>query len=211
MIPAASVEPGYAILADLDKPLDFPAIFGNHNPVDLEIGAGRGDFAIGYGGENPDINILAVERKANYLKRGVNKARQQGIGNIRFLNVEINHLLAEYVPADSLSSVHIYFPDPWPKKRHKKRRIVQLGMIKQLSRKLKLGGLLHLRTDHADYFASMMEVMCEQQWFTPVEVPAEISKHQTGFERRFRADGLPIYLASYRLSDKHDENNAGRE
>src|SRR5690606_21062492 len=102
-------------------------------------------------------NFVAVERKLNYLKRGVNKTRQNGLANIRFLNVEVQHFLEEYVEADTLQAAHIYFPDPWPKKRHKKRRVVQLALMKMLADKIRNGGYLYLRTDHADYFEHMME------------------------------------------------------
>ncbi len=195
-------DPGFLILADLQKPFSLRDLFGNDNPVELEIGAGRGDFLAGYCEAHPDVNLLAVERKLNYLKRGITKSRQRDLSNVRFLNVEVQHFVQEYLPDDSLQGAHIYFPDPWPKKRHLKRRIVQPQFVEQLARKIRLGGALYLRTDHADYFAHMMQVMGSQNYFVPAPTPESVFQHKTGFELRFLGQGLPIYSASYRLDTK---------
>lgn len=195
---------GYYLLADLEKPFNAGSFFSNDNPVELEIGAGRGDFLVGYAADNPKRNFLAVERKINYLKRGVSKARARDLDNVAFINVDIRYLLMEYVEAQSLHAVHIYFPDPWPKKRHLRRRIVQKEFIELLSEKMVPGGYLHFRTDHAHYFDQMMEIMGELSGFKVIDPDADLLKHQTGFELRFRSRGLPIYIASYRwlgLSD----------
>jgi len=191
--------PEFYILADLYKPFNLPELFKNDNPVELEIGAGRGDFAVGYCADHPNVNLIAVERKLNYLKRGINKAKQRELTNIRFMNVEVQHFLENYITPKALHVVHIYFPDPWPKKKQQKRRIVQPRLIKALSERIVPGGYLHLRTDHTDYFDHMMKVMSDQEWFEPVETPENVSRYKTGFERRFVADGLPIYYASYKL------------
>lgn len=202
MMSSMQTDPGYLILADLQKPFSLVDLFGDSNRVEMEIGAGRGDFLTGYCEANPDINLLAVERKLNYLKRGITKTRQRHLQNVRFLNVEVQHFVDEYLPGDCLQAVHIYFPDPWPKKRHLKRRIVQPKFIELLAKKILPGGALHLRTDHAHYFDHMMEVMGAQAYFSPVETPTAVSVHKTGFETRFVAQGLPIYYASYRLDSK---------
>lgn len=190
---------GYLTFADLGKPFSFSALFGNDKPVELEIGAGRGDFFAGYCDENPEINLVAVERKLAYLARGINKAKARELSNVQFLNVEVRHFLAEYCPDNSLQAVHIYFPDPWPKKRHLNRRLVQPDFIAGLARKLVPEGQLHLRTDHVNYFEQMMEVMGSQDAFVPMEAPDFIARHKTGFERRFTEEGIPSNYASYRL------------
>lgn len=189
----------YLILADLEKPFSFEKLFENTNPVELEIGAGRGDFLVNYCEANPEINLCAVERKLNYLKRGISKVRLKNLSNVRFLNLEVRHFLEEYVPNESLQAVHIYFPDPWPKKRHLKRRLVQPDFIKILAAKMADQGSLHLRTDHRNYFEHMMEVMGDQPYFSPVPVPDGLSDFKTGFERRFLEDGVKINYASYVL------------
>jgi len=165
----------YLTFAELQKPFEFSQMFGNQHPVELEIGAGRGDFLLGYCAEHPDINLVAVERKLAYLGRGINKAA-----------------------AASLQAVHIYFPDPWPKKRHLKRRLVQPDFVTLLAQKVVSGGWLHLRTDHLNYFEQMMEVMGAQTYFAPEETPTAVAQHKTGFERRFAEQGIPGNYASYR-------------
>ena len=192
---------GYHTFADLQKPFSFTDMFGNENPVELEIGAGRGDFLVGYCAEHPGINLAAVERKLAYLARGINKARNSGLENVQFLNVEVRHFLEEYCPPVSLQAVHIYFPDPWPKKRHIKRRLIQLPFIQLLAEKIIPDGSLHLRTDHVKYFEQMMEVMGAQTLFTPIPTPDAVSRHKTGFERRFTEMGIPGNYASYKLSN----------
>ncbi len=196
---AAKLTPDYLILADLEQPFSFHKLFDNDRPVELEIGAGRGDFLIGYCAANPQVNLVAVERKINYLQRGINKARQRELTNVRFLNLEVSHFLEEYAPPQSLKAVHIYFPDPWPKKRHLRRRLIQSDFIKMLAGKIVPGGGLHLRTDHPNYFEQMMDVMGNQQSFKSVPVPDALSQHKTGFERRFTEDGIAINYASYVL------------
>lgn len=192
---------GYLTFADLEKPFSFQTLFGNDKPVELEIGAGRGDFLVGYCAEYPEINLAAVERKLAYLARGINKARNLGLDNVRFLNVEVRHFLEDYCPPASLQAVHIYFPDPWPKKRHIKRRLIQRPFIRLLAEKLVAGGGLFLRTDHVKYFEQMMEVMADQHWFSPIPTPENIARHKTGFERRFAEMGVPGNYASYVLTN----------
>lgn len=199
--PAVKTEASYLILADLKKPFSFEALFGNRRPVELEIGAGRGDFLKNYCEENPDLNLVAVERKLNYLMRGINKAHKKGLTNVQFLNLEVRHFLEDYVPRQSLRAVHIYHPDPWPKKRHLKRRLIQPDFVKLLAETISPGGELHLRTDHANYFEHMMEVMEKQGFFEQVPVPENIAKHKTGFEVRFTEQGVPIHYASYVLKN----------
>ncbi len=192
---------GYLTFADLQKPFDFQALFGNDAPVELEIGAGRGDFLVGYCAENPGVNLAAVERKLAYLARAINKSKDRGLTNVQFLNVEVRHFLAEYCPDKSLQAVHIYFPDPWPKKRHLPRRLIQPDFVAALARKIMPGGHLYLRTDHVNYFEQMMEVMGAQSDFLPVDTPEHIAKHKTGFEKRFNEEGIPGNYASYRLRE----------
>ena len=199
MVTQSTSQPGYSILADLEKPYDFAREFGNSRPVELEVGAGRGDFAVGYCSATPGVNLVCVEKKVNYLKRGVSKARDRGLDNIRFLNVEVQYFLSEYIADSSLQAVHMYFPDPWPKKRHNKRRTFQSGFLNLIFTKLAPGGKLYLRTDHRDYFEQMLEVMSAYDCFLVIPTPEHISVHKTGFENRFVAQGLPIYYSAYEL------------
>lgn len=191
--------PGYLDLADLQAPLDRRVLFGRHAPLEVEVGAGRGDFLLAYAATRPDHDFLGVERKLVYLRRGVNKLRRAGLTNVRLLNVEARNLLAHYFEPGSVHAVHIYFPDPWPKARHLKRRIVNPETLASIVRVLEPGGFLHLRTDHEEYFSRMLETVAAESRLRPIEPPAELLAARTGFEARFLAEGKPINRASYQL------------
>lgn len=191
---------GYLDLPDLEAPIDQVAMFGRQAPLEVEIGAGRGDFLLGYAARCPGHDFLGVERKLVYLRRGVNKIGRAGLTNVRLLNVEARNLMAHYFRPGCLHAVHIYFPDPWPKQRHEHRRIVSPDFLASCIRALEPGGYLHLRTDHADYFPRMLKAVETLPVLKPVEIPAELLEVQTGFEKRFLEQGLPIYRASFQLT-----------
>lgn len=199
--PALGMEtPGYLALADLPLPFDLHDLFGREAPVEMEIGAGRGDFFAGYAARNPHLNLLAVERKLTVIRKAVKKVQRAGLTNAVLLNVEVRHLLQEYVPAGSLQAVHIYFPDPWPKHRHLRRRFVQAENLDALLRAMEPGGLLYFRTDVQDYFEVAMQALHARVELQPYQTPAEILAITTGYEQRFLREGLPIYRAAFQKS-----------
>lgn len=185
------------LLADLMKPLDVRELFGNGNPLEVEIGAGRGDFMIAHASSHPDLNFLAVEKKLMFMKRGINKARRAGLENVRWLLVEARYLVMEYLTDASVQAVHVYFPDPWPKKKQLKRRIVQAGFTEQLVRVLIPGGKLHVRTDHEEYFQQMVEVLDATEGLRLVKTEEAILERKTGFEARFNREGIRTLHRSY--------------
>jgi len=187
----------YLGLADLGKPLDYTALFGRPAPVEMEVGAGRGDFLLRYAAARPDLNLLGVERKLTILRRAVNKIRHARASHIVLIHAEIRHLLEEYIPPASLDAIHIYFPDPWPKKRHAKRRVLREGMPELLVRALVPGGHLHIRTDVEPYFRSIVELMGTCHLLAAAEPPAALEEIRTAYEDRFLRHGKPIHRASY--------------
>ncbi len=197
---AAAPALGYLDLADLRQPLDREALFGRKAPLEVEIGTGRGDFLFGYAGSRPDHDFLGVERKLVYLRRAVNKISRSEIANVRLLNVEARNLLANYFEPSSLRAVHIYFPDPWPKKRHGSRRIVTSQLASAVASLLEPGGFLHLRTDHAEYFERMVEAVAGEPRLHPIDPPEEVTAVATGFETRYLVHGRPIWRASYKVT-----------
>lgn len=185
-------------LADLDgrAPADlFPA----RKPLELEIGCGRGDFLMGRAPANPGTGFIGVERNLPIIRRAANKMRPWTHGNVRLVHADIVHLLADWFPPAGLSAVHLYFPDPWPKKRHVKRRFFTAANMALVERALEPGGFFHLRTDHERYFGEMMEVMAAMPQFQGIPVPEAVSVHRTAFELRFVRLGQPVFLRSYRL------------
>ena len=128
----------------------------------LEIGFGMGETTAEIAQQNPQWNILGLEVYRPGVGALLSKIEQRGLTNIRVIEHDAVEVLAHMVPDDYLDGVHIYFPDPWPKKRHHKRRLIQSPFLSQLVQKLKPGGYLHMATDWPDYAAQMLEV-CSQE------------------------------------------------
>ena len=142
--------------------IDFKRIFGRDGPMILEIGFGMGETTAEIAQQNPDWNILGLEVYRPGVGALLNKIEQRGLTNIRVIEHDAVEVLAHMVPDLYLDGVHIYFPDPWPKKRHHKRRLIQSPFLSQLVQKLKPGGYLHMATDWPDYATQMLEV-CSQE------------------------------------------------
>ncbi len=179
--------------------VDLQALFPSRQPMELEVGAGRGDFLLSYGAAAPGVNLIGVERKLIVLRRAANKQKVARLQNVRFVKAEIMYLLENYFGPSTLRAVHVYFPDPWPKKRHAKRRFFQPRALEQVRRVVEPGGFFHVRTDHERYFADILALMAQTPGFTPVPVPADLLEHRTGFEKRYLSHGMPIYRASFKL------------
>lgn len=196
-----SPEYGCLRLGDLSCPIDFDRLFPRVQPLELEIGAGRGDFLESYARAHPNLNIVAVERNLPVLRRTIKKVERAGLDNAVIINAEIIHLLQEYIPPHSLSAIHVYFPDPWPKRRHAKRRIFQPDVLRLMLSALKPGGALHIRTDVSEYYEAILRVAAQFTEMQSIEPPEDITCHLTAFEKRFVELGMPIYRRSYRLTD----------
>jgi len=179
-------------LAEGAEPLDFEILFGNRNPVILEIGFGNGEATWRMAAASPDENFLAVEVHRPGVGHLMLKLEEQGINNVRIACEDAVELLRQRIPPASLSGVRIYFPDPWPKKRHHKRRIVQAPFIDLLSSRMQPGGILHVATDWAPYAEHIIEVMGAHRDFVntdpgngPVEKPdwRPVTKYEKRGER----------------------------
>ena len=150
--------PEFGVEAD-DAALDFARLFGNENPVIMEIGFGNGEATWQMAQAHPDENFFGVEVHKPGVGRLLLKIEEHGLENIRIACDDAVEVLQRQVKDNSLDGVRIYFPDPWPKKRHHKRRIVQAPFIALLAQKMRTGGVLHLATDWEPYADYMLEVM----------------------------------------------------
>lgn len=143
--------------------INYDEIFGRHAATVLEIGFGMGETTAKIATAAADKNFIGVEVFSGGVGSLLNRIEDEGIQNIRIIQHDavdvVNHMLAP----DSLAGVHIYFPDPWPKKRHHKRRLVQSPFIKQLVSRIKPGGYLHCATDWEDYAMQMLEVLSNEE------------------------------------------------
>lgn len=169
--------------------IDFTVLFGNSAPVVLEIGFGNGETLVQQAADNPGLNYLGVEVHEPGVGHCLLKARDAGVRNLRLIMHDAIEVLTHQVPPESLQRVNIYFPDPWPKKRHHKRRMIQPAFLEVLHSRLVQDGALHIATDWANYAEHIDEVLagpalfvCDQRREHDGEAPLE--RPQTKFERR---------------------------
>jgi tRNA (guanine-N7-)-methyltransferase len=169
--------------------LDFRSIFGREAPVVLEIGFGNGDTLVQQAAERPDTDFVGIEVHKPGVGHCLLKARDAGMSNLRLINHDAIEVLKQQVPPKSLSRVNLYFPDPWPKKRHHKRRIVQPGFVGLVAGCLRPGGSLHIATDWASYAEHIDETLAACDHFRCVERREHdgdrpLERAQTKFEHR---------------------------
>jgi tRNA (guanine-N7-)-methyltransferase len=169
--------------------LDFKTLFGNDGSVIMEIGFGNGDAIRQMAQARPAENYLGVEVHQPGVGHLLLKMKQHGITNIRIANDDAVEFLRERVAEESLAGVRIYFPDPWPKKRHQKRRLIQSSIVKLLASRMFLGAVLHLATDWGPYAEHMLQVMRSSDDFVNLSPSGDFCdrpqwRPQTRYERR---------------------------
>ena len=194
---------------DLDRPRSdprsWPEIFGNDHPVELEVGSGKGLFLVNAARRTPPHNFLGVELARKYAAPGRRARGQAGAAERQGLAGDARAVPGPTSsPPASLRAVHIYFPDPWWKKRHKKRRVFTEAFVADVERTLEPGGDFRIATDVEEYFGVMLELMAQHPRFIsqpPPEpnTPEHDLDYLTNFERKYRIQGRPIFRAHYRL------------
>lgn len=193
------VEAGFIRLRSVLAPVDTGRFFPRSQPVELELGAGDGSFLVRYASAHPDVNFVGVERLLGRIRKIARKSARAGLTNVLCLRVEIGYLLEHLLPANTLSAIHVYFPDPWPKRKHTHKRLVNEKFTQLAHRLLVPRGRVHLRTDDEDYHRQMVEVFgLAQDKFEPCVAAADLIEVTTDFERDFLAKGIPTRRADYR-------------
>ncbi|GHF57461.1 tRNA (guanine-N(7)-)-methyltransferase [Amycolatopsis bartoniae] len=175
-----------------EGPIDFAAWFGRSAPVLLEIGSGMGETTAQLAAAEPEVNYVAVEVYEAGLGQLMLRAEKLALENLRLLHGDAVVLLTEHIAPESLSGVRIFFPDPWPKKRHHKRRLVQPKFIHLVASRLAPGGMLHLATDWAHYADQMLEVCSGEPLLRnrfPDWAPRPSWRPVTKFEQRANEEG----------------------
>lgn len=167
-------------------------------PLEVELGAGDGSFLVQYAALHPERNFLGVERLLGRLKKIDRKGRRASLANLRVMRIEAAYFVEYLLPAASVSALHVYFPDPWPKRRHKKHRLINGAFAESARKALAAGGVVYLRTDHEDYFAQMNEVFRANAAFAPAETPADLAAVLTDFEREFNLQGIVTLRTAFR-------------
>ncbi len=181
-------------------PLDFRVLFGNAFPVEVEIGIGKGRFLLAQAEMRPEVNFLGIEWSLKYLRVARDRAERRGLANVRFYRADARHVLADLLPDASVSRVHVYCPDPWPKKRHRKRRLFTASTAAHLGRALAAGGYLDVSTDVLEYFEEIRAVIPPNAGLVETAdplFPTGSTEGRTSYEVKYLALGRAIHRASY--------------
>ena len=195
-----SSEGASSLIYDLPSILEriqLPALFRKAQPLEVELGCGDGSFLVNYAALNPERNFIGVERLLGRMRKLDRKGRRGGLANLRGVRIESAYFLEYLIPVRSVSALHLYFPDPWPKRRHLKNRLVNARFPEICAQALTADGVVYLRTDDRSYFEQMLEVFAGAPRFRPVETPAELSNLLTDFEEEFQKRGIRTLRAAY--------------
>lgn len=184
------------------EPLKLAELFRQPQPLEVELGCGDASFLIEYARRNPQTNFIGVERLLGRIQKLDKKGRRTGLTNTRGVRIESAFFLEYLLPPHSASALHIYFPDPWPKKKHRRHRLINENFPALARQTLSPGGSVFLRTDDADYFQQMNEVFDAAKEFSKIETPASLAEITTDFERDFNAEGIPTLRAAYQLKGR---------
>ena len=184
----------------ITEPLRWEKLFSVQQPAELEIGCGDGGFLLEWASRHPEKNFLGVERLLGRLRKLSKKGSRAGLTNLRLLRIEARYLIQYLLPKNSFEAIHIYFPDPWPKDKHRRHRLIDADFPALAARILAPRGVLHLRTDDPSYFEQMQKSFAPAADFAPEESPAALAALTTEFERQWNAEGKKTHRASFRLS-----------
>lgn len=184
-------------LTSATERLDLAGMFPVAQPLEIELGSGDGSFLAAYAKQNPARNFVGVERLLGRIRKLDRKGQRAGLANLRLISIEAGYFLKYLVPAGSVQVLHIYFPDPWPKRKHHKFRLLNETFPALARSVLAPAGIVYLRTDHAEYFLQMQRVFAASSGFQSLATPVELSGVVTDFERTFNARGVATLRAAY--------------
>jgi tRNA (guanine-N7-)-methyltransferase len=186
----------------LTRPWDSQTLFGRRAPLEVEIGSGKGLFLRDAAAERPDVDFLGIEIAPKYARFSAAGLAKRGIPNAVVVIADAARVFEEVLPDVCLAAVHAYFPDPWWKKRHEKRRLMRGSFVRQIERTLAPGAALHFWTDVEEYYHATLRLLAEHTRLEgPLEVPESPAQHdmdyRTHFERRMRLHDEPVYRARF--------------
>ena len=182
--------------------IDWAALFGNSQPVEVEVGMGKGLFLLTQALARPDVNFFGIEIVRKHQLYAATRCAIRGLSNVRTSCGDATRLVRDFIAPGSVSAIHVLFPDPWWKKRHRKRRVFTPEFAASIARAITLGGHLHIASDVGEYFEVMSGIVRAMPAFR--ELSAETSResidvagYQTNFERKARLKGTPVWRARY--------------
>lgn len=178
-VPIKPLKPWFRTIEDVGLSLNWSEFFGNDQPVELDIGCGRGLFLFNAAVTTPQTNFLGLEIDYREGRRTATRLMKQDLQNARVVGGDCRTMLTEMIAPESVDAVHVYFPDPWWKKRHHKRRLFNDEFLLMLIRILRPGGMLHHWTDVADYFEMVQGLMDQHAEFTRCALPQNARRTTT--------------------------------
>jgi tRNA (guanine-N7-)-methyltransferase len=184
----------------VDGRLHCAALFGRAGRVELEIGFGKGRFLLREAERRPDVDFLGLEWSLKHLRLAKERAVRHRLRNLRVHRADARHVVQELVADATFERVHIYCPDPWPKKRHHKRRLFTSGTSRHLERILVPGGYLNVSTDVREYFDAIVATVESETGLRRAAdplYPAETREGNTSYEAKYLAAGRPIHRATW--------------
>lgn len=177
-------------------PLD--TMFAVAQPVEIDIGCGKGGFLLARAKAHPETNFIGIERMLKRVRKVDDKIIRAGLTNVRLLRLECNHAVRNMLPEQSIRVAYIFFPDPWPKRRHHQRRLLSTSFLDALAGTLTPNGLVHIKTDHMEYFEAIQKVFTLHPRFEPVPFPEFPEGERTDFEKVFEKLNRSIGKGSFR-------------
>jgi tRNA (guanine-N7-)-methyltransferase len=186
----------------LPRPWDASLLFARRAPLQVEVGSGKGLFLRNASAAMPDVNFLGIEIAAKYARFAAAMLAKRNLHNALMVQADALRIFRELLPDSSIQAVHVYFPDPWWKKRHKKRRVMRESFLQDVQRTLSSGGTLHFWTDVEEYFRTTLELIAARTALQgPINSPDTPAEHdmdyRTHFERRMRQTSEPVYRAEF--------------
>ncbi len=191
-------------VADITKPLACPAIYDLSRPLEVEVGCGKGRFLTGRAAANPGCEFLGIERMLGRVRTFDNKARRLGLANAHVVRLEALYTFWYLLPAHHARTVYVFFPDPWPKRKHHSHRLFGPLFLSALWKRLEIGGRLEFATDHEEYFHVVEDCFAADARFARVAPRARGPEEWTEFETMFRNQGLPIHAAAWQSLPSDD-------
>jgi tRNA (guanine-N7-)-methyltransferase len=195
-------EPTGLEFTELKEPPNWDEVFGSTGPLELEIGSGYGGFALGYVQRHPEVRYVAFEWRKKFARETMARAREQGSTNLRVVEADARPLVPRLFKPGSLSAIHFQFPDPWWKRAHFKRAVLQPDFTRLLLELAAPGALFDLRTDVEDRGVQMLATLEEAGWVNPlgrgVFHPYDPEDVPSTRERRYLVTGQPVYRARLR-------------
>jgi tRNA (guanine-N7-)-methyltransferase len=203
--------PALIVPESILAPLDLVSIFGRSARIEVDLGCGDGGFLVALAEQNPTTNFLGVERLVGRVRSASRKIGAGCLTNARIVQADILDAVQQLFVPGSVDVFHLMFSDPWPKRRHHNRRVLNESFLRAAARALKTGGELRMATDHAEYFAAMRESVKQVEGFEPFSIEHSLGLALSTFEKHYRNHGVEIHrLAVRRVSGRRNETVSHR-